>query len=77
MKKTGQKQKKESSYWQEVSALFTKAGAFGIVNLFSQPGIKADSDPQTVKAIYNNQSSLSLLDKKSGSELLKEVQKIA
>jgi len=34
------KNRKVSSYWQEVSVLFTKAGAFGIVNLFNQPEVK-------------------------------------
>ena len=71
------KNRKASSYWQEVSALFIKAGAFGIVNLFNQPEIKKDPGIVRAKAIHNSQSSLLPLDKDDSNESLKKVPKFA
>jgi hypothetical protein len=48
-----------SSYWQEVLALFSRVGAFGVVNLFTLHGQEIHRD-RTVKVINNNQSSLLL-----------------
>jgi len=52
MKKTGSK---ASAYWQEVSQLFTRAGAFGIVNLFDQPpAISRSYSPTAIRNIQKD-----------------------
>ena len=68
------KNRKVSSYWQEVSVLFTKAGAFGIVNLFNQPEVKK-INAANIKANRENHSST--LSKDDRSETVKKAAKIA
>lgn len=71
------KNRKASSYWQEVCALFTKAGAFGIINVFYQDEINETRDIMKIKTISNSQSGLTSLGKDDDSELLQKVQQIA
>ncbi len=75
--KMEKKKIKASTYWYEVSALFIKAVAFGIVNLFNQPEIIRDPGIAKACAIDNNQSPLLSLDKNENNESLKKVPKFA
>jgi hypothetical protein len=65
-----------SSYWQEVLALFSKAGAFGVVNLFMLHRHEINMD-RTVKAIDNNQSSLLLPGEDELDDSFNKLQEIA
>ena len=56
MKKSGN-EKRGSVYWQEVSQLFTKAGAFGIINLFNHHSNTNENASVNVKAIHHNETS--------------------
>jgi len=59
---------------KKATVLFTKAGAFGIVNLFNQPEVKK-INAANIKANSENQSST--LNKDDRSETVKKVAKIA
>ncbi len=56
MKKSGNK-RKGSAYWQEVSQLFTKAGAFGVINLFNHYNNTNGYASENGKAINHNKIS--------------------
>ena len=56
MKKSGKK-RTGSAYWREVSQLFTKAGAFGIINLFSYYNNTNENASVNGKAINHSKIS--------------------
>ena len=58
MKKPGNK-RRGSVYWQEVLQLFTKTGAFGIINLFNHYSNANEYASVNGKAIHHNEISSS------------------
>jgi hypothetical protein len=56
VKKSGIK-RKGSIYWREVKQLFTRTGAFGIMNLFNDHTNTNEYTSATGKTIHNETSS--------------------
>ena len=67
------KKNRKASYWQEVRALFTRAGALGIVGLF----IDVEKNRASETQIIYNQSARSFFDEEDIHESLTKIRETA